>query len=28
VQYDYDNPDALDLPYDAPAAAEIVPYRW
>ncbi|MCX7430237.1 MAG: dTDP-4-dehydrorhamnose 3,5-epimerase family protein [Planctomycetia bacterium] len=28
VQYDYENPDALDLPYDAPAAAEIVPYRW
>ena len=25
VQYDYENPDALDLPYDAPAAAEIVP---
>jgi dTDP-4-dehydrorhamnose 3,5-epimerase len=27
-QYDYDGPDALDLPYDAPRAAEIVPYRW
>lgn len=28
VQYDYDNPDALDLPYDAPEAAQIEPYRW
>jgi dTDP-4-dehydrorhamnose 3,5-epimerase len=27
-QYDYDGPDALDLPYDAPRAAEIVPFRW
>ena len=27
-QYHYDNPDALDLPYDAPRAAEIVPFRW
>lgn len=28
VQYDYDAPDALDLPYDAPHAREIVPFRW
>ncbi len=27
-QYDYDSPDALDLPYDSPRAAEIVPFRW
>jgi dTDP-4-dehydrorhamnose 3,5-epimerase len=27
-QYDYDGPDALDLPYDAPRATEIVPFRW
>jgi len=27
-QYDYDRPDALDLPYDAPSAAKIVPFRW
>jgi dTDP-4-dehydrorhamnose 3,5-epimerase len=27
-QYDYDGPDALDLPYDDPHAAEIVPFRW
>jgi len=26
--YDYDSPDALDLPYDSPRAAEIVPFRW
>lgn len=26
--YDYDNPDAHDLPYDAPHAADIVPWRW
>lgn len=26
--YDYDGPDALDLPYDAPEAASIVPWRW
>jgi dTDP-4-dehydrorhamnose 3,5-epimerase len=27
-QYNYDAPDALDLPYDAPRAAAIVPFRW
>ena len=27
-QYDYDGPDALDLPYDSPRAPEIVPFRW
>lgn len=27
-QYDYDEPDALDLPYDAPAASTVVPWRW
>ena len=27
-QYDYDGPDAFDLPYDAPRAPEIVPFRW
>jgi dTDP-4-dehydrorhamnose 3,5-epimerase len=27
-QYDYDGPDALDLPYEAPRAADIVPFRW
>ncbi len=26
--YDHDEPDALDLPYDAPHAAAIVPFRW
>ncbi len=26
--YDYDGPDALDLPYDHPMAADIVPWRW
>ncbi|MFM8531086.1 MAG: dTDP-4-dehydrorhamnose 3,5-epimerase family protein [Ilumatobacteraceae bacterium] len=26
--YDYDSPDALDLPYDAPEAESIVPWRW
>ena len=28
VPYDYDAPDALDLPYDSPRAGEIVPFRW
>lgn len=28
VEYDYAVPDALDLPYDSPEAAEIVPWRW
>jgi dTDP-4-dehydrorhamnose 3,5-epimerase len=27
-QYDHEAPDALDLPYDAPHAAEVVPFRW
>jgi dTDP-4-dehydrorhamnose 3,5-epimerase len=27
-QYDYDQPDALDLPYDAPEAPDVVPFRW
>jgi dTDP-4-dehydrorhamnose 3,5-epimerase len=26
--YDYDSPDALDLPYDSPNAESIVPFRW
>jgi dTDP-4-dehydrorhamnose 3,5-epimerase len=26
--YDYDQPDALDLPWDSEAAARIVTYRW
>ena len=26
--YDYEQPDALDLPWDSEAAAHIVPYRW
>jgi dTDP-4-dehydrorhamnose 3,5-epimerase len=26
--YDYEAPDALDLPWDSEAAARIVPYRW
>lgn len=26
--YDYDAPDALDLPYDCPDAPQIVPWRW
>jgi len=28
VQYDYQAPDALDLPYDSLRAGEIVPFRW
>jgi dTDP-4-dehydrorhamnose 3,5-epimerase len=28
VQYDYDGPDALDLPYDSEEAATLVPFRW
>lgn len=28
AQYDYDGPDALDLPYDSPEASSIVPFRW
>lgn len=27
-QYDYQSPDALDLPYESSQAAEIVPFRW
>jgi dTDP-4-dehydrorhamnose 3,5-epimerase len=27
-QYEYEAPDALDLPYDAPEAASVVPFRW
>lgn len=27
-EYDYNNPDALDLPYDAEHAPSIVPWRW
>ncbi|HVU74616.1 MAG TPA: dTDP-4-dehydrorhamnose 3,5-epimerase family protein [Mycobacteriales bacterium] len=26
--YDHDSPDALDLPYDADRAPDIVPWRW
>jgi dTDP-4-dehydrorhamnose 3,5-epimerase len=26
--YDYERPDALDLPWDSAAATAIVPYRW
>jgi dTDP-4-dehydrorhamnose 3,5-epimerase len=26
--YDYDSPDALDLPYDSPDAESVVPWRW
>lgn len=26
--YDYEAPDALDLPWDSPDAGAIVPYRW
>lgn len=28
AQYDHHGPDALDLPYESAAAAEIVPWRW
>jgi dTDP-4-dehydrorhamnose 3,5-epimerase len=27
-QYEYETPDALDLPYDAPETSAIVPFRW
>ncbi len=27
-EYDYEAPDALDLPYDCAEAPEIVPWRW
>ena len=26
--YNHEAPDALDLPYESPEAAEIVPFRW
>jgi dTDP-4-dehydrorhamnose 3,5-epimerase len=26
--YDYERPDALDLPWDSPKAREIIPYSW
>jgi dTDP-4-dehydrorhamnose 3,5-epimerase len=26
--YDYDHPDALDLPYESPEARAVVPWRW
>lgn len=26
--YDYDEPDALDLPWDSEAAMNLIPYRW
>jgi dTDP-4-dehydrorhamnose 3,5-epimerase len=26
--YQYDEPDALDLPWDGDLAAELIPYRW
>jgi len=26
--YDYEAPDALDLPWDSPAATELIPYVW
>jgi dTDP-4-dehydrorhamnose 3,5-epimerase len=28
AMYDYDSPDALDLPWDSEAAARVVPYRF
>lgn len=28
TEYNYQKPDALDLPYDSPNALEIVPFRW
>jgi dTDP-4-dehydrorhamnose 3,5-epimerase len=27
-QYDYDGPDAMDLPYESEHAEKIVPFRW
>jgi len=26
--YDYEAPDALDLPWDSEAAQKLIPYRW
>ena len=28
LPYDYDKPDALDLPWDSAAALALIPYRW
>ena len=28
VEYDYEHPDALDLPYDSAEASQTVPFRW
>jgi dTDP-4-dehydrorhamnose 3,5-epimerase len=28
TMFDYDRPDALDLPWDSAAAREIIPYTW
>jgi hypothetical protein len=27
-QYDHEEPDALDLPYESQGAQDIVPFRW
>lgn len=27
-EYDHEQPDALDLPYESPRARELVPFRW
>jgi dTDP-4-dehydrorhamnose 3,5-epimerase len=27
-QYNYEAPDALDMPYDSPDADQVVPFRW
>jgi dTDP-4-dehydrorhamnose 3,5-epimerase len=27
-QYEHDEPDALDLPYESPMAQQVVPFRW
>jgi dTDP-4-dehydrorhamnose 3,5-epimerase len=26
--YHYENPDALDMPWDSDAAKELIPYTW
>jgi len=26
--YNYEDPDALDMPWDSPAARELIPYTW
>ena len=26
--YNYDKPDALDMPWDSAAAKELIPYTW